>query len=84
MPQGATESSDTVNVPTWAIWLTGAVFTMLIAVNIGLIYILSTKRRRPVSGVVVKLDDCESTEPNKVLLGIRAGVRGAIGYAYVD
>lgn len=67
VPQGATESSDTVNVPTWAIWLTGAVFTMMIAVIIGLIYNQSTKRRRPVSGVVVKLDDCESTEPNKAV-----------------
>jgi len=43
------------------------VITMLIAVIIGLIYILSTKRRRPVSGVVVKLDDHESAEPNKAV-----------------
>jgi len=56
VPQANTESSDKVHVPTWALWLTGAAFTMLIAVIIGLIYDRSTKRRRPASGTMVELE----------------------------
>jgi len=56
VPQGNAESSDRVHVPTWALWLTGAAFTVLIAVVIGQQYILSTKRGRPAPGVAVELD----------------------------
>jgi len=56
VPQGNTESSDRVNVPTWALWLTGAAFTMMAAVIIGLLYDRSTSRRRPAPGAAVELD----------------------------
>jgi len=56
VPQGNAESSDKVHVPTWALWLTGAAFTMMAAVIIGLLYDRSTKRRRPAPGVAVELD----------------------------
>jgi len=57
LPQGNAEASDRVHVPKWALWLIGAAFTMMVVVIIGLLYILSTKRRRTTSGVAVELDD---------------------------
>jgi len=56
VPQSDAESSDRVHVPTWALWLTGAVGTMMLAVIIGQQYALSTKRGRPASGVALELN----------------------------
>ena len=78
MPQSDAESSDRVHVPTWALWLTGAVGTMMLAVIIGQQYALSTKRGRPASGVALEL--------NKVRVrgGVRSRVGSAVHYDYLS
>jgi len=65
--QGNTELRDNLNVPTWTLWLTGAVFTMMLTIIIGQQYILSTKRRRPVSGPASEVDNLQSADPLKSL-----------------
>jgi len=38
IPQGNTDTDDWIHVPTWAIWLNGAVSTTMLAFIIGLLY----------------------------------------------
>jgi len=57
-PQGSAESSDMVHVPKLALWLVGAAVTLMLAVIITLLYVVSTTRHRLASGPAV--------EPNKL------------------
>ena len=56
VPQGTADSNGRVSLPEWALWLNGAVFTMLLAVIIALLYVVSTTRRRLASGTTVELN----------------------------
>jgi len=85
VPQGNAESSDRVHVPTWALWLIGAAFTMLIAVNIGLLYVLSTRRWRPATGAAVEMGEvanprmrAPSLQAIEIKDGGPAGLEGAL------
>ena len=57
VPQGTADSSGKgVYVPEWALWLIGAVVTMLIAVIVALLYGRSTTRHRLASGTAIELN----------------------------
>merc|ERR1711918_10852 len=58
---GTTSNDDgTTNVPTWALWLIGAVGSLALAVFAGMAYIISVQRSQP--KVVVRLDKTQSTD----------------------
>jgi len=56
VPQGTADSSGRVSVPKWALWLIGAVVTMLIAVIVALLYVVSTTRHRLTPGTAIELN----------------------------
>jgi len=56
----ADSSNKGMHVPEWALWLNGAVVTMLIAVIIALLYVVSTTRRRLASGTTVELNKVQN------------------------
>jgi len=55
-PQGSAESSDMVHVPKLALWLVGAAVTLMLAVIITLLYVVSTTRHRLACGPAVELN----------------------------
>jgi len=52
VPQGDAESNGQVVMPEWAIWLIGVGFTVMLAIIVALLYVIST-RKNPASEIVL-------------------------------